>query len=226
MAEIAADTGVVSPAEERLGVAVFVENELLRLGLQGMLLSLRSTKFVRLCASPTDLAEVITDERIGVVLVASSNRSLRSMDLTVRRSSLPRVLVLLDAFQAGQDGDLTIVPADGYILREDLTALALDRALAQMSRGEMPMPRRLGRQLLDVAASPNHAARARNVKLTTREHEALAQMVAGMSNRQIARHLSISEHGAKRLVGKVLLKLGAENRTSAVVTALKMGLVR
>jgi two-component system nitrate/nitrite response regulator NarL len=65
----------------------------------------------------------------------------------------------------------------------------------------------------------------RPVSLTARENETLALLAEGLSNKQIARRLRISEHGVKRLVGSLLLKLGSPNRTTAVVTAMKFGII-
>jgi DNA-binding CsgD family transcriptional regulator len=48
----------------------------------------------------------------------------------------------------------------------------------------------------------------------------LKLLVAGLSNKQIARQLDISPHGVKRLVSNVLAKLGCSNRTLAVALAI------
>lgn len=76
-----------------------------------------------------------------------------------------------------------------------------------------------------VAGSSAQAETPRPLKLTAREQETLALLAEGLSNKQIARRLAISDHGAKRLVTSVLLKLGAPNRTTAVVTAIKAGMI-
>ena len=55
--------------------------------------------------------------------------------------------------------------------------------------------------------------------------QALVLLAKGMSNKQIARRLNISEHGAKRHVANVLAKLNCPNRTLAVALALRHGLV-
>ena len=65
----------------------------------------------------------------------------------------------------------------------------------------------------------------RSVALTSRESQALALLAKGMSNKEIARTLGVSLHGAKRLVGSILIKLGAQNRTAAVVNAIAAGII-
>jgi DNA-binding NarL/FixJ family response regulator len=50
-------------------------------------------------------------------------------------------------------------------------------------------------------------------RLTTREQEVALLVGRGLTNRQIARELSISEHTAANHVGKILKKLGLRSRT-------------
>ena len=62
-------------------------------------------------------------------------------------------------------------------------------------------------------------------ELTPREHQVLALLAQGLSNKDIAARLEISEHTAKFHVNSILQKLGVERRTEAVVRAARMGLV-
>ena len=61
--------------------------------------------------------------------------------------------------------------------------------------------------------------------LTSREQEVLEQMAAGLSNRQIAAALDISEHTVKFHVSAVLGKLGVSSRSAAIRHAMRQGLV-
>jgi DNA-binding CsgD family transcriptional regulator len=61
--------------------------------------------------------------------------------------------------------------------------------------------------------------------LTSREREVLEQLAAGLSNRQIARALGISEHTVKFHVSSILGKLGASSRAAAIRHAMRHGLV-
>jgi DNA-binding CsgD family transcriptional regulator len=62
-------------------------------------------------------------------------------------------------------------------------------------------------------------------QLTSREREVLDLMSAGLSNRQIAMQLGISEHTAKFHISSVLGKLGASSRTQAVTRGIRTGLI-
>jgi len=48
----------------------------------------------------------------------------------------------------------------------------------------------------------------------------------GKSNRDVAAELAISEATAKGHVSNILVKLGADDRTQAVITAVKRGLIQ
>lgn len=61
--------------------------------------------------------------------------------------------------------------------------------------------------------------------LTAREHEVLEQMAAGLSNRQIAQALGISEHTVKFHVSAILGKLGVSSRSAAIRHGMRQGLV-
>ena len=61
--------------------------------------------------------------------------------------------------------------------------------------------------------------------LTDREFDVLRQLVLGRSNKEIATALSLADETVKSHVGSLLAKLRAENRSQAVVQALKRGLV-
>ena len=61
--------------------------------------------------------------------------------------------------------------------------------------------------------------------LTPREQEVLEQMAAGLSNRQIALALDISEHTVKFHVSAILGKLGVSSRAAAIRQGMRQGLV-
>ena len=82
-----------------------------------------------------------------------------------------------------------------------------------------------GLTVLDFAMGlPRHSSEPLP-PLTQRESQVLGLIAAGLSNRRIARRLSISEHTAKFHVNGVMTKLDARTRTEAVVRGARLGLV-
>ena len=70
-----------------------------------------------------------------------------------------------------------------------------------------------------------YTARAASPELTPREREALTLLSEGLSNREIAARLGISEDGAKIHLKHVNEKLGAKDRVDAVAIGLRKGLL-
>ena len=75
------------------------------------------------------------------------------------------------------------------------------------------------RQLYSEPGNPFHP-------LSEREAEVLTCVVKGMSNKEIASSLGISHQTVKNHVTSILRKFGVEDRTQAVVYALKRGWVK
>jgi NarL family two-component system response regulator LiaR len=74
------------------------------------------------------------------------------------------------------------------------------------------------------AAAPDPARLAR-LGVTRREHEILALMAAGLSTREMAERLGVSENTVKSHAGRLYDKLGARRRTQAVQSARAAGLL-
>ncbi|MET9217993.1 response regulator transcription factor [Streptomyces sp. NPDC003300] len=210
-----------------------MEDQILRLGVQAIMSGLATGVETYFAANEFDFIGRVREHAPDVAVLTATNRRLwtvvgeaGSAGATGRvgaaggENPSPRLLLVIEQHQTG---DLAGLPADGYLIRQDLSAAGMARALDQLAAGEMAIPVELGRSLIQQAAAA--APVKRRGALTSRENETLVLLVRGLSNKQIGRRLLISEHGAKRLVSSVLLKLDATNRTSAVVKAIRMGLV-
>jgi len=62
--------------------------------------------------------------------------------------------------------------------------------------------------------------------LTRREREILPLLAGGRTNREIGRQLGLSTGTVRNLVARLLMKLGAKDRTNAVVLAIDLGLLK
>jgi DNA-binding NarL/FixJ family response regulator len=105
--------------------------------------------------------------------------------------------------------------ARGYLLK-DLSHQELLRAIRQILGG---------RTFIPTTVNTTLSSRSRTTTLTSREHEVLRFLFRGLNNREIAVELRIGEATVKTHVGVILAKLGVNDRTSAVVEALKRGLL-
>jgi DNA-binding NarL/FixJ family response regulator len=113
--------------------------------------------------------------------------------------------------------------AGGFVLKR-LPVRQIAEAVRVVAAGEAILfPAALRRM---VTARPLASADALpRAALTVREEEVLRLMATGLSNPEIAQRLVVSMETVKTHVGNVLTKLGAQNRTHAVVLAYESGFV-
>jgi DNA-binding NarL/FixJ family response regulator len=81
------------------------------------------------------------------------------------------------------------------------------------------------RQLDTLAEAANGGGNKRRDGLTTREIEILRLLGEGLSNRDIAGRLVISENTAANHVRSILAKTSSDNRTQAAMYAASRGLL-
>lgn len=106
--------------------------------------------------------------------------------------------------------------AMGYILKS-APRVEIIAALRKVGAGERYLP--------DYVAA-TIAARLSAPSLTGRETEVLQLLRVGISNKEIARQMEVSEGTVKAHVREILSKLGAISRTEAVNLALQRGLLK
>jgi len=82
-----------------------------------------------------------------------------------------------------------------------------------------------GQTLIATEMAAKLAERMSRPELTPRELEVLEQIVEGKSNQEIARTLSIAESTVKAHVNSILSKLSVGDRTQAVTTAIRRGII-
>ena len=210
---------------KHLSVGVLIQNELLKQGLTALLSQVPRADVVHLSPDVAHSAQRAEIGAVEVVIATPNEQSLLEYDDETSLGARPLVLLLVNDAHLRSMQFVGTSAIDGALLQDELSVEMLDDALDRITSGQTPMPHQLAHRLMARAGGAFGGHRLRPVALTSREQETLALLVEGMSNKQIARTLSVSSHGAKRLVSSVLIKLGAPNRTAAVVNAIRMGLV-
>jgi two-component system nitrate/nitrite response regulator NarL len=225
-------TEIIAPAQSAVCIHLLISDEVVRRGVEALVRAVPSIEEVtvhggaaeagRALADPDQRSDLGERDRALRVLITTPEdaESWHSLRALVEPSGVKTIILLGDAEDVVAAGR---VPADGFLAQRQVTAFSLAAALDQVVSGTVPMPAGLARALL---AGGTGARRHREPPtLTARERETVTLLAEGLSNRQIGRRLGVSEHGAKRLVANVLIKLDAANRTSAVAEAMRRGLI-
>lgn len=111
--------------------------------------------------------------------------------------------------------------ASGYLLK-DVSPSDLVDAVRATHRGETQLHPDIAKKLMNQVA--HRTEEPTPDELTERELEVLRLIAGGLSNREIAKELVISEKTVKTHVSNILSKLHLADRTQAAIYALKRGL--
>jgi two-component system, NarL family, response regulator len=106
--------------------------------------------------------------------------------------------------------------ARGYLFK-DMARKELILAIHAVASGKRYIPAEVGTRIAE--SLPRTA-------LTSREVDVLQAIAAGLRNKEISHHLGISESTINAHVKHILEKLHASDRTQAVTTALRRGIIR
>lgn len=156
---------------------------------------------------------VLMDLQMGPGLDGvAATRAIRARD------DAPRVLILTT-----YDTDADIVRgveagASSYLLK-DAPPADLVEAVHRASRGETVLAPAVAARLVNRLSSPAPT-------LTARELDVLDAVAGGATNKEIAKHLFVSEATVKTHLVHINEKLGATSRTEAVALARRAGLLR
>jgi DNA-binding NarL/FixJ family response regulator len=121
--------------------------------------------------------------------------------------------------------------ASGFLLKDAAPETLVD-AIRTVALGDAVLAPAVTRRVVEQFASTTRAAREATatpgflVALTEREREVFLLVARGLSNRELAAELFLSEHTVKVHVARILAKLDLRDRIQAVVLAYESGLIR
>lgn len=210
-------------------VCIVSECEITREGL-GNILKSEGFNVIGSFGAITELAEREFESEFFLVLdgIAASDQSHSIRELKERFAPVPIVILaerfdfstMLECFQSG---------AQGYIVRS-MKAQPLTTSLRLAALGERVLPP----DLVDIFEQQAFAPVVRpcdqsdedvnRAKLSPRELDVLCCLMAGYSNKVIARKLTVCEATVKVHVKAILRKLNVHNRTQAAIWASSRGL--
>lgn len=208
-------------------VLVVDDQTLVRQGIRSLLSLSPEIELVGEAADGANALQLIDTQRPDVVLLdlkmprVDGLAVLRALQ---QKKDAPPILVLttfddtdlvLDAIRAG---------ARGYLLK-DVTLEQLMNAIRTLaSGGTMIQPAITERVLRGISSLPPQPTTLASANpLTERETEILRLLASGLSNHEIAGALALADGTVKNHVSNLLSKLGARDRTHAVLKGLELG---
>jgi DNA-binding NarL/FixJ family response regulator len=137
------------------------------------------------------------------------------------RTELPetKVLALTSVLENASVLEAIRAGAIGYLFK-DSRAAEVRTAIKAAAAGQVHLSAQASAPLLGAVRMPE-----RTDPLTARELEVLRWLAQGLSNKEIARRLHLTEETVKFHVRHILAKLDVQSRTQAVLAAMRLGLI-
>jgi two-component system, NarL family, nitrate/nitrite response regulator NarL len=200
-------------------------NEISRDGLSYILQS----KQFNIIGSFSSVSEVsvLMPDVLAVVDFPSTEDQLEAIEQLKALCPTVRAVVLSERFEIKSMIDCFAAGAYGYIVKS-MKSMPLITALRLAALGEKVLPSDLvevlGRQTIEMPLSAEIENDIEDAKLSLREFDVLCCLMAGYSNKVIARQLEVCEATIKVHVKAILRKLKVRNRTQAAIWANSRGI--
>ncbi len=222
---------------EEVTIVVVDDHPLFRQGVINILSLESGFKIVGQAENGTNALALIRNLRPSIAVVDIGLPGMNGQQVTRRvvQEKLPTRVVLLTAYDDQEQIIHAAWAGAAAYCAKDIDPNQLIQAIKEVVEGKFVIQGRVfsqkefeywleeemekARHLYSEPGSPFHP-------LSDREMEVLTCVVKGLSNKEIASSLGISHQTVKNHVTSILRKFGVEDRTQAVVYALKRGWVK
>ena len=200
-------------------VFVVAPTPMARAGLRSMLAAVEDVG-VEVVGESGQLADDAPALSTSEVVLVGDEELLEEAALAVSEDGSQGLVLVSE--EEGAVARLRALPLRGWgVVPPDAPPEELGAAVAAVAQGLVVLPRAVA----DGALAEAPVAEELSEPPTAREGEVLGLLAQGLSNKQIARELSISEHTVKFHISSLYAKLEVGNRAEAVSQGARRGLI-
>ncbi|MGJ9411292.1 response regulator [Aeromicrobium sp. CF4.19] len=211
-----------------IGVLVVDDQRLVRDGIKGLLALVDDVEVVGEAADGDAALAAVEEHRPDVVLLdlqMPGRDGIAVLEELRDRPDAPAALVLTTF----DDDELVlgalVAGARGYLLKDVSLDQLVHGVRTVAAGGSLAQPAVTDRLLQASRRRGRSDGRVTPVQLSERELDVLRLVASGYGNRDVAAALHLAEGTVKNHVSSALAKLGARDRTRAVLRALDLGLL-
>lgn len=203
---------------DRLRVAIIDDHPLFREGVVHTLRSARVLEVVGEGGTADDAVRIARQELPDIVLldVSMPGGGLEAARSIARVCPIVKTIVLTVSESEQDVAQALEAGVKGYVLK-GTSGSELLKTMFAISRGESYVSPGLAARLLTQVRRQEPVQGAALPELTEREGQILAQVARGLTNKEIARALSLSEKTVKHHMTNVMQKLHVRNRVEAAM---------
>ncbi len=211
-----------------IGVLLVDDEQLIRAGLRAIVGSEPDLEVVGEASDGAEVPGLVSRLRPDVVLMDVRMPSVDGIRATTHLMATlanpPKVIVVTTFENDDYVYDALLAGASGFLLKRTRPEEIVS-AIRTVAAGESLLFPAAIRRLAAQQANRGPQDGLADAGLTEREREVLRLMAGGLSNVEIAGELYLGVQTVKTHVGNVLAKLGARDRTQAVIKAYDTGFV-
>jgi two-component system, NarL family, response regulator DevR len=202
------------------------DHEMVREGLKAMLDAEQDFEIVGDAASAEQALELIERVRPDVVLLDVRLPGVSGIEvcrIVTQRFPAIAVIILTTFTDESLVANCIQAGARGFIVK-DIERLDLKRSIRAVARGEAAIDSKAAVAVLaQLRRTPQAPSEPLPEPLSSQQVVILRLVAQGLSSREIAAQLYLSENTVKGYVQEILHRLGVKNRTEAVMVAVKQG---
>jgi DNA-binding NarL/FixJ family response regulator len=205
--------------DELITIMTVDDHPIMRDGISALISNHNDLKLVAEASDGLEALELYRRWRPDVVLMDLQLPGMNGIDAMISiRAEYPRACIVVLTTYGGDALAQRALKggASAYVLKNLVRQELLETIRAVHS----------GRKHVHPSVAAEMAIYARDGLLTDREIEVLRLAAGGLSNKRIGNQLAISDVTVKGHMQRIMEKLGASDRTHAVTTALKRGIIQ
>ena len=212
---------------ESIRVFLLIENRLLREALVRLFRKRSDLTVVGQSGQVDSTTQDILDSDCDVLVIASFNANWLPANFTLESMSQLGLKIVLIGMDANEDQFMATVRGGvtGYLLK-DASASDVVTAVRSVVRGEAVCPPQLCHALFRFVAQMAKEMPAQGTvkpDLTLRQQQLVALVAKGLTNKEIAVRLNLSEYTVRNHIHRILKQVDAESRSEAVETIRACG---
>lgn len=207
-----------STLASNIRILIVDDHPVVRAGLASMLATQSGLEVADSVSSGEEALDMLERQHLDIVLLDLRMPGMNGIDtlLAIKRKAMPVHVIVLTSYETDEDIYRAVnAGAEGYLLK-NASLREMVEAIRAVRAGNRYIPRRIASRLAERMTRSN---------LTARELEILKILTKGLTNKQIASALGISDNTVRNHINSIIEKLEVSDRTEASTTAIQRGII-
>jgi two-component system, NarL family, nitrate/nitrite response regulator NarL len=213
----------MSSATAKVRILIVDDHALFRESVARLLNAETDFEVAGACGTTGEALRIVTGSAIDLVLLDFDLGQQTGFDFFAEAKRIGfqgKVLIVTAGLSETEGAELMRQGGAGIFMKHG-SAAALAQGIRQVMSGRVWLEQKYLRTIFEAPPSVKHGARAPHPQLNERERRVLNHILEGLSNKQIADRLDISESSVKAALQQLFDKAGVRTRSQLVRVAIE-----